>query len=105
MLSLIKPSPILIIIVTTFGILMHDMHIDKAATAAIAPPSYASTTGALEKTLTPSFHIHVERPEMPRFASSLPNLQPPREDGRRYIQNKRLLFTGGGDTLSLWPSV
>jgi hypothetical protein len=101
MLSLIKPSPILIIIVTTFGILMHDMHLDKATTAVIAAPSYNETSGSLEKTLTPSYHIHVERAEA---TSSLPNLQQPREDTRRYIQNKKLQYSGGGDSVSLWPS-
>ena len=105
MLTFIKPSPILIILVTTFGIVMHDMHLDKAATAAISLPAYTASTGALEKTLTPNYHIHVERAEIPRFSSSLPNIQPPRDDGRKYIQNKKLLFSGGGDTVSLWPSV
>jgi len=102
MLSLIKPSPILIIIVTAFGILMHDMHLDKAATAAIASPSYTATSGSLEKTFTPSYHVHVERAQT--ATSSLPNLQQPREDTRRYIQNKKLQYTGGGDAVSLWPS-
>lgn len=102
MLSFIKPSPILIIIVTTFGILMHDMHLDKAATAALATPSYTATNGSLEKTLTPSYHVHVERADA--GPSSLPKFQQPREDTRRYVQNKKVQFIGG-DTVSLWPSV
>lgn len=103
MLALIKPSPIFIIIATTLGIMMHDMHLDHAATAAIALPSYVATSGALEKTLSPTYHIHVERAET--SASSLPKLQQPREDTRRYVQNKKLNYSGGGDAVSLWPSV
>ncbi len=59
MLSLIKPSPIAIIFITTFGILMHDMHIDKAATAAVTLPTYVASSGALEKAITPAYHVHV----------------------------------------------
>ena len=101
MLELIKPSPILIIFVTTFGILMHDMHIDKATTAAIALPAYVAASGALEKALTPNYHVHVERADS---LSTLPKLQQPRDDGRRYVQNKKLQLSGGGEAVSLWPS-
>lgn len=108
MQSLIKPLPIVITIVTMFGVLMHDTHVDKLATIAVVPASFAAT-GALEKSITPNYHTHVERVSLPKittsFRSTLPNMQPPRDDDRKYIQNKKLMYVGGGDTASLWPSV
>lgn len=115
MLKFIKPAPVIAITALTLvGILMHDMHIDKATTVAISLPALAAASGslesgALEKGITPSYHTHVKRAELPRytsaFRSSLPNMQPPRDDDRRYIQNKKLMYMGGGDTISIWPSV
>lgn len=109
MLKLIKPAPVLLTVLTLAGILMHDMHIDKATAVAIALPAVVASSGALEKVITPTYHTHVERASIPRysssFRSSLPNIQPPREDDRRYIQNKKLMFMGGGDALTIWPSV
>ncbi len=102
----IKSSSILIVIATTFGVLMHDIHLDKAA-AVISLPAYIASTNALEKTLSPHYHTHVERASLPRpsaFRSSLPNIQPPRDDNRKYNQTKKLFLTGG-DALSYWPSV
>ncbi len=100
-----KTAPIIIVILTTLGVLMHDMHIDKAATAVVAVPSFVIAAGVLEKAVNSQQHVHVERASIPRASSSLPKMQPPRDDGRRYIQNRKLLFTGGGDAMSLWPSV
>ncbi len=109
MLPFINPTPILITLVTVFGILMHDMHIDKATTAALTIPSTsAASTETVEKVISPSYHTHVERTSLPRagaFRTTLPNVQPPRDDDRRYIQNKKLCFAGGTDTAPLWPSV
>lgn len=108
MLNFIKPAPVIITtLVTLVGLLMHDMHIDKATLVAVAvPAATVSTAAALEKAITPSYHTHVERVSFdPSFRSSLPKMQPPRDDDRRYVQNKKLLFMGGGDTVSIWPSV
>lgn len=108
MLKLIKPAPIVLTFLTLVGILMHDMHIDKATTVAVSLSAAVATAGALEKGITQNYHTHVERASLPRystFRSSLPNIQPPRDDDRRYIQNKKLLFIGGSDTVSLWPSI
>jgi hypothetical protein len=109
MFKLIKPAPVILTFITLTGLLMHDMHIDKATTVAISLPAIVASTGALEKVISPSYHTHVERASIPRysisFRSSLPNIQPPRDDDRRYIQNRKLLFMGGGDTVSIWPSV
>ena len=109
MLKFIKPTTaIAIMIVTTIGVLSHDMHLDKATAVAVALPAVIASTGALEKVITPSYHTHVETVSIPRtssYHSSMPNIQPPRDDSRRYIQNKKLLFIGGSDTIGLWPSI
>lgn len=110
MLNFIKPVPVIVTtILTLMGILMHDMHIDKAAVVAITVPTAITSTGALEKAINPSYHTHVERVSLQQFTStyrsSLPNMHPPRDDDRRYVQNKKLLFMGGGDMVSIWPSV
>jgi len=108
MLNFLKPVPVIFTtLFTLFGLLMHDMHIDKATMAAVAVPVVAvSTAAALEKAITPSYHTHVESASFgPSFRSSMPKMQPPRNDGNRYIQNKKLLFMGGGDTVGIWPSV
>ena len=108
MLKFIKPTPIIVTVFTLVGILMHDMHIDKATAVAIATPATV-TAGASEKVISPNYHTHVERVSIPRFTtafrSSLPNIQPARDDDRRYVQNKKLMYMGGGDTLTLWPSI
>lgn len=108
MLSLIKPLPFIIMAITTVGILSHEMHIDRATTVAVALPAAAAAAGvvgASEKIISQNYHTHVERASIPKFSSSLPNVQPPRDDDRRYVQSKKLLFLGGGDTASLWPSI
>ncbi len=104
-----KLAPIAITLMTTLGILSHEMHIDRAATVAVTVTVAAVSVGALEKVISQNYHTHVERASLPKvnpaFRSSLPNIQPPRDDDRRYIQNKKLMYMGGGDAMSLWPSV
>lgn len=114
MLKITKTVPVIAVTATTLvGILMHDMHIDKATTVAMVAPAVAAATGAAmayEKVaISQNYHTHVERASLPKvstqFRSSLPNIQPPRDDDRRYIQNKKLMYMGGGDAVTLWPSV
>ena len=114
MLKFIKAVPVLAVSTFTLvGILMHDMHIDKATSIAMLAPSALAATGtgaAYEKVISQNYHTHVERASLPKintsaFRSTLPNIQPPRDDDRRYIQNKKLMYMGGGDAVSLWPSV
>lgn len=94
-------APVAVVLATTFGLLLHDTNLDKAATVAVAAPAYIATAGMLEKAMNPNFHTHVERAETPAagrsFRSSLPKAQPPRVDGKKYIQNKKTNADGGGD--------
>lgn len=116
-MNLITPIPVIAVTVTTMvGILMHDMHIDKATSIAMLAPAAAAATGAAasavayDKVISQNYHTHVERASIPKinasaFRSTLPNIQPPRDDDRRYVQNKKLMYFGGGDAAPLWPSV
>lgn len=102
-----KFTSIAIALSTTFGILMHDIHLDKAA-AVVSRPAYLATTGALESSLSPQYHTHVERASLPRpstHRSSLPNVTPPREGDRRHVNAKKVVFSTGGETASYWPSI
>jgi len=104
-----KLAPFLITIMTTAGILSHEMHIDRATTMAMTVSIAAISVAALDTFITQNHHTHVERASLPKFStsmrSSLPNTQPPRDDDRKYVQNRKLMFMGGGDAASLWPSV
>jgi len=115
----LKPLPLALVAAMTTGILLHDMHLDKVATVVAVLPSQSKVTTAeklsveklpatAERIIVPNYHTHVERVSLPRvsaFRSTLPNMQPSRDDDRRYVQNRKILMGGGGDALSLWPSV
>ena len=108
MLSFIKPSPIILTFITASGVLMHDMHIDRAATVAVTLPAIVASAG-VDKFISGADHTHSERASIPRgssiFNSTLPKVDPPRADGRSYVKDKKLSYSGGGDAVSLWPSV
>lgn len=89
-----------------FGVLLHDMHIDRAATVAVALPSAIATFGAADSLIKATSHTHVERAAFPKqftAASSTMHRIQPRDDDRRFIQNKKLYFDGG-DKGIIWPS-
>ena len=107
-----KLAPITITLLTTLGILSHEMHIDRATAVAVALPAIIAAAGAVgtyETVISHNYHTHVERASIPKINSDsmrspLPNVKPSR-DGDKYIQNKKLMFMGGGDAASLWPSI
>lgn len=109
MQSLLKPALALFTLVAGIGFLVHDMHIDRMTIVAVGAPAAIATYGVIDNLLKKSDHTHVDRAAFPKQPSSmsrtpLPKMQP-RDDGRRYIQNKKVLVTGGGEMNSLWPSV
>lgn len=103
-------APIALTIATMFGILVHDIHLDKAAALAlpVMAAAYAGADAADKYLSHGNPHTHVERPSLPRsfttFRSSLPNIQPPRDDDRRYIQNKKAHLGFGDNQGYAWPS-
>ena len=105
-----KLAPITITLMTTLGILSHEMHIDSATKVAIALPAVmaaAGATAAHETLLSQNYHTHVEsgstKVAASSLRSSLPNVKPPRNNDRKYLQNRKLMFVGGG-AASIWPS-
>ncbi len=111
MLLFIKPVPIIITFATMFGVLVHDMSIDKVARVATVPPSawVAAATGAMAMSalLAKSDHVHVERASVgAHHNSTLPKVHPPRDDDREYNnKNKKQGAAGGDDHTYIWPSV
>lgn len=99
-----KTSPLFIVFVTVFGLFMHEMHVDRATTNAVRRSAAIAVTSAntTEKDISMNYHTHVERASLGR---TLPKMQPARDDGRRYIQNKKLFFSGGDNAIGIWPSV
>lgn len=103
----INLAPIAFTLAVTVGVLTHDMHIDKAATVALALPAVLATYGAAHL-IGGSEHIHVERVAFSNqssvFHSSLPKVTP-RDNEHKYIQAKKSYISGGNDNSQLWPSV
>lgn len=105
--TLFNPFIITFTLATTTGVLVHDTQLDRAAMFALATPiaiiGYAGIDNAIKNG---DSHTHVERVSAPKhiaaFRTNLPRLQP-RDDDRRYLQNKKIYF-GGADSTGLWPS-
>ena len=88
--SLVKKTLIALAVVTTFGILIHDTKIDKAATLALAIPLGLTMTLATAPSLFSEGHNHVERGAYGKTTvSGMPRIQP-REDHRMHINLKRI---------------
>ena len=103
---------IVLVFATTFGIVMHDMHIDKATVYAVSPLLNTTNTSdelKLDKEISHVYHTHVEKASAPRatsvFHSTLPKIKQSRNDSKRYNDVKKLDFIGGGNAVSLWPSI
>jgi hypothetical protein len=103
----INLAPIVFTIAVAAGVLLHDMHIDKATAAAFALPAMLATYGAAHM-IGGSDHIHVERVSFSNqssiYHSSLPKVTP-RDNSDRYIQPKKSYASGGNDNTQLWPSI
>jgi len=108
MLPFINPAPLLFTFATMFGVLVHDTHIDRATSVAVAIPVMMATAGAVDMSIKSNDHTHVERASFSKhtipLGSAMPKTQP-RDDDRRYILNKKVFLMGGNDRSYLWPSV
>lgn len=110
MLQLINPLVLLFTLTTAFGVLIHDTQVDRTAVAYVVPVIFAGSAmiDTSVKISEGSAHVHVKRVHGPKgyastIRSSLPRLQP-RDDDRRHIQSKRLIYSGGNDNY-IWPSI
>ncbi len=109
MSNFINPAPLLFVTAIHAGLLVHDFNIDKVTKLALTSGTVAASTIAA-MAVSQSFHTHVERASAPKvtpqYNSSLPKVNPPRDDDKRYIQSKKHIFVSGGNDRSLlWPSV
>lgn len=105
---LLKLTAVLVTAMGTAGILVHDVHVDRMTVVALGTASAIATYGAVENILQKSEHIHVEAAvfsKKPNTIKSTFSKNRIRDDNRRYIQNKKVLYTGGGEQNGLWPSV
>jgi len=100
-------APILFTIAVATGVLLHDVHLDKVASVALAAPAALAAYGAAHMVGGGIDHVHVERVAFSNqsrvFHSTLPKVTP-RDNSDRYIQPKKNI-AGEGDTTTLWPSV
>lgn len=110
MIQIINPLALLFTLTTTFGVLIHDTQLDRAAVAYVVPVIFAgyALVDTSMKVADGNSHVHVERVHGPKgFASTirstLPRIQP-RDDDRRHIQSKKIFYSGGNANY-IWPSV
>lgn len=105
--TLINPLPLIFTIATGFGVVVHDMQIDRATTVALALPSALATFAVVDSLSKSGEHVHVERAttanHLAALQAAVPRMQP-RDDDRRYVQAKKVYF-GGGERSYIWPSI
>ena len=95
---------------TLFGLLFHDMHIDKATYLAIGIPvvsaSVAGTAAADAALKQGHSHVHVHETKAPQRHSvrTMPTMQTPRDEHRKNT-GKKVQLHFGADNGILWPSV
>jgi hypothetical protein len=100
-----NPLPLIFTLTATFGVVVHDTQLDRAALALAVPVSFA-TYAAVDTLKSGDSHIHVERIHGPNTLATLRSTVPrtqPRDDDRWYNQKK--LYFGTGGASYLWPSI
>jgi hypothetical protein len=104
MLPLIfNPAPLIFTLATTFGVLVHDTQVDRAASFAVAVPVAFASFAAIDSAIKSTDHVQVERAMLPHVNVSVPRIQP-RDDERRYVQSRKLFFGTEGSGY-FWPSI
>jgi hypothetical protein len=108
MLPLLKPLPIILVFITTFGLLMHDTKTDRAALMAIVEPGSSTYSIGAKSIATSNEHVHVEKASLGGQNRVSLRLNTPRtqarDDHHQYLQSKKTM-NSSGDGVSLWPSV
>lgn len=100
---LINPLAALLTLTTSFGVLIHDTQIDKAAHVATALPAVLAAYGTADvASKLNDQHVHTERVAI---ASQQPRVQPrSSNDDKKYITVKKFSGDVCGSEYS-WPSV
>ena len=90
---------------TVTSILVHDMHIDRATTLALAVPALMASAVSVDKFIGGMDHVHIERVAFQKtFRTMQPSVYPPRDDERRHINSKKASLGFGADQGYIWPS-
>lgn len=104
--KIINPAAILIALVTTAGVIIHDTQVDRATTMALTLPSLLASYAVVDLAVKSSDpHTHVERisgPKHHHLRATVPRVVP-RDDDKRHIATKKVGLAH--DDLALWPSV
>lgn len=94
-----------LIVATTTGVLAHDTQVDKATVIAFAAPAALAAFALADIATKSNEHVHVEKVSSSSnlgYSRFVPKV-PPREENRRYIQEKKLAIIDG-DAKTIWPS-
>ena len=95
-----------LIAATSVGVLAHDTQVDKAAVVAFTAPAALAAFALADIASKSHEHVHVEKVSSSSnlgYSRFVPKV-PPREENRRYIQEKKLAIIDG-DAKTIWPSV
>jgi len=106
--SIINPLSILLTLTTSVGVLVHDTHLDRATTTALALPIAFASYGAAEVMKMGDPHTHTERVSvantLQQLRSNQPKLQARDDQDRQYVSVKNFVSGGMGSEYH-WPSV
>lgn len=95
--AILSPLTIFMSLSTATGVLVHDMHIDSAATAAFAMPSVLASYENNNKlsNLGGDAHTHVERGSLAQAVTELrnqnPRIQPRASGDKKYLLQNRVM--------------
>lgn len=85
----INPLIAIISLSTAASVLVHDTHIDKVATAAIATPVTDNSNKSTN--ISPDLHTHAERHSLSRLlGSQTPGLQPRLGEDKKHLLQKHV---------------
>lgn len=104
----LNPLPILLTLMTSFGVLMHDTQIDHATATALTPPAVYANFGIADVTIRSNDpHIHPERVSMQGSPGQLrtgqPRLQTRDDEDNENNTVKRAVSEGLGNEY-YWPT-
>jgi len=106
---LINPLTLLLSLTASFGVLVHDTNIDRAASIAISMPIGLAVVASVDSSFKFSDqHTHTERVSyasaIHQIGSEQPRTQTRNGDDKKYIFNKKYVSNTDGSEYH-WPSV
>lgn len=104
----LNPLPILLTLMTSFGVLMHDTQVDRATSTALTLPSGFSNYSAADTPIKLSDpHVHTERINVQNNIEQLHTTQArlqTRDDDKKYVSVKKYVSDGMGSGYH-WPAI